>query len=374
MQTEIIASISDIQATDWDALNSDNNPFTSYAFLSALEETGCVGGTTGWLPRYLILKIDGKILAALPMFAKMHSWGEYVFDWAWAEAWQRNGLLYYPKLIVAIPFSPVTGKRMLMANEADVAEQLITAASQYAESSDYSSLHWLFPTTEECARLEQSGLQTRHNVQFQWRNQSYGNFADFLATMTSRKRKKIARERRRVREQGLEFEVITGDALTTAYMDQMYEFYLCTIHIHGSQAYLNRAFFHLLRERLADNIVLILASRHNETIAGALNICSNDTLYGRYWGCNEEYDSLHFETCYYQAIDYCIKAGLSRFEGGAQGEHKLSRGFLPQITCSAHWMSENLLSDSITEFLDREKVHVAHYRDLLNEHSPYKNS
>ena len=373
MQTEIITSICDIQSADWDALNSDNNPFTSYAFLSALEEAGCVGGTTGWLPRYLVLKNDKKILAGLPMFAKTHSWGEYVFDWAWAEAWQRYGLQYYPKLVVAIPFSPVTGKRLLMAAETDMTGQLITAASCYAESSGYSSLHWLFPTSGECASLEQSGLQIRHNVQFQWHNLSYGSFSEFLATMTSRKRKKIARERRRVQGQGLEFDIITGDTLTAAHMDKMYEFYLYTIHAHGSQAYLNRDFFHLLGERLADNVVLILASHNNETIAGALNIRHDDTLYGRYWGCNEEYDSLHFETCYYQAIDYCIQSGLSRFEGGAQGEHKLSRGFLPQITCSAHWMAESLLSDSITEFLDREKVHVAHYRDLLNEHSPYKN-
>ena len=372
MQTEIIASILDVPEADWDAINYDNNPFTSHAFLAALEEAGCVGDGTGWLPRYLLLRDDRRLLAALPMYAKTHSWGEYVFDWAWADAWQRYGMQYYPKLIVAIPFSPVTGRRLLMAPGEDMSAALIDAARTYANTTDASSLHWLFPTKAECHTLQNTGMQIRHAVQFHWQNQHYTDFADFLSTMTSRKRKKILRERRRAIEQDLEFELISGDQITPEHMELMYDFYLRTIHTHGSQAYLKRRFFELLGQRLARHVVLIFALHEGSFVAGALNIRGEDCLYGRYWGCSEEYDSLHFETCYYQAIDYCIREGIQRFEGGAQGEHKLSRGFLPHITCSAHWMKENLLSDSITDFLEREKVHVAHYRDLLNEHSPYK--
>jgi hypothetical protein len=372
MQTEIVTSIREVAEHDWNRLNHDDNPFTSHAFLDALEESGCIGGMTGWQPRHLVLREEGRLVAALPMYAKSHSWGEYVFDWAWAEAWQRFGLPYYPKLVVAVPFSPVTGRRLLMTPALDVHEQLIEAATRYARNEGYSSVHWLFPTSEECTKLEQYGLQIRHGVQFQWYNRQYHDFADFLAGMTSRKRKNIVRERRRVQEQGIRFEVVTGENLTPAHLDQMYTFYLHTIRLHGSQAYLNRAFFRLLGERLAEHTVLILAARNGETIAGALNIRSGNTLYGRYWGSRGGYDSLHFETCYYQAIDYCIHEGISRFEGGAQGEHKLSRGFLPQVTCSAHWLANARMSDGIRDFLVREKAHVAHYRDLLNEHSPYR--
>ncbi len=374
MQTEIIASILDVREADWDAINLDQNPFTSYAFLSALEEAGCIGDSTGWLPQYLLLREGDHLLGALPMYAKTHSWGEYVFDWAWAEAWQRYGMNYYPKLIVAVPFSPVTGKRLLMTQGADLADVLIKSAKQYADSTNASSLHWLFPTDAECDMLEQSGMQVRHAVQFEWHNRSYRDFTDFVSTMTSRKRKKVRRERRRVVEQGLSFKTINGAEITREHMDQMHAFYLHTIHSHGSHAYLNREFFRLIGDRLASSVVLIFAYQDGEAVAGALNIRSANCLYGRYWGCSDSFDSLHFETCYYQAIDYCIREGLQRFEGGAQGEHKLSRGFLPKITCSAHWMKENLLSDSITEFLERERVHVGHYRDLLNEHSPYKNT
>jgi predicted N-acyltransferase len=385
MQIETANSILDIPAYQWDNLNSDGNPFTSYAFLSALEESGSIGEETGWVPRYLLMWDNkGLLVGALPMYEKHHSWGEYVFDWAWANAWQQCGLAYYPKLIVAVPFSPVSGHRFLVAAEIDqekTIQHLQSAAVDYAKNESYSSLHYLFPTQYECEILQQQGLLIRHDVQFHWTNNDYQDFKGFLATMNSRKRKKISRERRRVSEMGVEFKIVNGQDLTARNMEEMYAFYLSTImaHLstimaHSSQAYLSKDFFLLLGERLADDIVLIEASYQGEAIAAALNIRHDSVLYGRYWGCKEEYHSLHFETCYYQAIDYCISNGLSCFEGGAQGEHKLSRGFLPVITCSAHWMADQRLTSAISDFLSREKAHVAHYQQLLSEHSPYRNS
>jgi len=376
MQFEIHNTLLDISPDEWDALNQDNNPFTSYAFLSALEESGSIAGETGWLPKYLCQRdTNGKLVSALPMYEKNHSWGEYVFDWAWANAWQQCGLEYYPKLVVAVPFSPVSGHRFLVSAEHDkekIIPGMLQAALDYAKKESYSSLHCLFPSQHECEVLQQQGLSIRHDVQFHWENRSYADFQGFLASLNSRKRKKISRERRRVSEMGVEFKVISGAALTTGNMEVMYAFYLSTIMAHGSNAYLSKKFFLLLAERMAEAIVLIEAHYQGEVIAAALNIQHGDVLYGRYWGCKREFHSLHFETCYYQAIDYCINHKLSLFEGGAQGEHKLSRGFLPVITSSAHWMADSRLTNAIDDFLQREKAHVAHYQELLNEHSPYK--
>ena len=376
MQIEIASSLLDVSVADWDSLNLDGNPFTSHAFLSALEESSSIGGKTGWLPRYLLCRNEtGALLGALPMYEKHHSWGEYVFDWAWANAWQQCGLNYYPKLIVAVPFTPVSGQRFLVIPGSDrkqTIQVLNSAAIDYAKEEGYSSLHYLFPSNEECTQLQQQDLLIRHDVQFHWNNNGYADFNAFLATMNSRKRKKISRERRRVNETGVEFKTISGKTLTHSHMVDMYEFYLSTIMAHGSQAYLSHDFFQLLGERLAENIVLIEAHYQGEVIAAALNIRHGDVLYGRYWGCKEEFHSLHFETCYYQAIDFCIRHGLSCFEGGAQGEHKLSRGFLPVFTCSAHWMADQRLNSAISDFLDREKAQVAHYQQLLNQHSPFK--
>ena len=377
MEIEITDTLLDIPATQWNKLNKDGNPFTSHAFLTALEESKSVGGETGWIPRYLLLWDDnGNLAGALPMYEKHHSWGEYVFDWAWANAWQQCGLAYYPKLVVAVPFSPVTGHRFLISkdtNREDIINYLQAAAVDYAKNEGYSSLHYLFPTSSECNLLQQQGMLIRHDVQFQWQNRSYPDFKGFLATMTSRKRKKIARERRRVVEKGIDFRIISGEQLTSVNIERMYEFYLCTTMRHGSRAYLSREFFLMLVERMAGNIVLIEAHLQGKVVAAALNIRHDKILYGRYWGAVEEYHSLHFETCYYQAISYCIKSGLSRFEGGAQGEHKLSRGFLPVITCSAHWMANKRLTPAISDFLKREKAQVAHYQHLLSEHSPFRN-
>lgn len=377
MRTEVHNSLLDISPDEWGRLNHDNNPFTSFAFLSALEESGSIGGETGWLPKYLCLRDSkGKLAAALPMYEKHHSWGEYVFDWAWASAWQQCGLAYYPKLIIAVPFSPVSGHRFLISAGQDgemTKRNLLMAAIEYAKKESYSSMHCLFPTRHECELLQQQGLSIRHDVQFHWENHGYPDFRGFLSTMNSRKRKKINRERRRVSEMGIEFKIVNGKALTDSNMKEMYTFYLSTIMAHSSQAYLNRNFFLLLGERMADDIILIEAHYQGEVIAAALNIRHDTVLYGRYWGCKEEFHSLHFETCYYQAIDYCIKHDLSRFEGGAQGEHKLSRGFLPVITCSAHWMADTRLTSAISDFLELEKAHVTHYQQILNKYSPFRN-
>ena len=376
MLVKIHQSLLDIPEDQWDRVNVDSNPFTSYAFLSSLEESASIGYKTGWLPRYLAIYDDrGNLAGALPMYEKHHSWGEYVFDWAWANAWQQAGLAYYPKLVVAVPFSPVSGQRLLVAADSQqnkIIKSLHQAAIDFAKEASYSSVHYLFPSSDECRFLQQQGLQIRHDVQFHWDNRDYPDFQGFLATMSSRKRKKIARERRRVSELGIEFKVISGQEISTINMRNMYEFYLSTIMAHGSHAYLSSRFFQLLGQRMANNIVLIEAHYRGAIIAAALNIRHDNVLYGRYWGSNEEYHSLHFETCYYQAIDYCINNKLSRFEGGAQGEHKLSRGFLPSITCSAHWMADERLSSAISDFLDREKSHVAHYQQLLAERSPFK--
>ncbi len=378
MQTEIHHTLLDISPDEWDALNKDGNPFTSYAFLSALEESGCIGGESGWLPRYLLIWDKKGILAgALPMYEKHHSWGEYVFDWAWANAWQQCGQAYYPKLIIAVPFSPVSGYRFLVSagqEKEQTRKNLLQAAIDYAKKEACSSLHCLFPTRHECELLQQQGLLIRHDVQFHWKNHSYANFREFLATMNSRKRKKISRERRRVCEMEVEFKIVTGAALSVGNMEEMYDFYLSTVMLHGSQPYLSKSFFLLLGKRLAESIVLIEAHYQGEAIAAALNIRHGTVLYGRYWGCRKEFHSLHFETCYYQAIDYCIKNKLSSFEGGAQGEHKLSRGFLPVITCSAHWMANQRLGSAVDDFLIREKAHVAHYQQILNDHSPFRTS
>ncbi len=335
-----------------------------------------IGGNSGWLPRYLLLRDEAGIaVGALPMYEKHHSWGEYVFDWAWAEAWQRCGLAYYPKLIIAVPFSPVSGHRFLIAagqNRQKITTDLLQGAITYAKENNYSSLHCLFAAPSECEILQQHGLLIRHDVQFHWKNRNFCDFSAFLAGMNSRKRKKIARERRRVRETGVEFNIISGSELSEKNMERMYEFYLSTIMAHGSEAYLNKEFFLLLGERIPSSIVLIEATVKGKVIAAAMNIRHKDVLFGRYWGCREEFHSLHFETCYYQAIEYCIKHGLSRFEGGAQGEHKLSRGFLPTITCSSHWLADDRLTTAVGDFLEREKSHVSEYRKILNTHSPYK--
>lgn len=375
MRVDVIESLNDVAPAAWDALVNDDHPFLRHGFLSALERTGCVGGDSGWQPQFLLARRNGALVGAAPLYSKDHSYGEYVFDWAWASAYARAGLAYYPKLVVAVPFTPASGPRLLVAAGTDtdtVSNALIDASEAHAQRIGVSSIHWLFTSKEETAHLEGRGLMTRLGCQFHWHNRGYRRFDDFLAGFSADKRKKVKRERRHVHEAGVEMEIITGAEATAAHWDTFYAFYRATTEKHGAIPYLTRAFFHDIGRGLGAQTVLVLARHGKDYVAGALNLCGRDTLYGRYWGALADYHSLHFETCYYQAIEYCIAQGLSRFEAGAQGEHKVARGFLPTTTYSAHWLLHPALRRAVADFLARERRGMALYMDELGTHSPFK--
>lgn len=377
MRVDVIDSLNDVAAAAWDALVDNDHPFLRHAFLSTLERAGCVGGDSGWQPQFLLARRGDELVGAAPLYLKHHSYGEYVFDWAWASAYARAGLAYYPKLVVAVPFTPASGPRLLIANDADadmVRDALIDASEAHAQRIGASSIHWLFTSPSETAHLEARGLMVRVGCQFHWQNRAYRTFDDFLAGFSADKRKKVKRERRHVREAGVEMEIVTGADATAAHWDTFYTFYRATIEKHGAIPYLTRAFFHDLGRSLGPQAVLVLARHGKDYVAGALNLCGKDTLYGRYWGALADYHSLHFETCYYQAIEYCIIQGLSRFEAGAQGEHKIARGFLPTATYSAHWLRHPALRSAVAAFLTRERSGVTHYMDELGSHSPFKHA
>lgn len=375
-KVRIFDSLGTISPGQWNAL-ADNepraNPFLRHEFLHAMESSGCVGKVSGWHPRFLTTwTLDGvteTLTGAMPLYIKEHSYGEYVFDWAWADAYQRSGLGYYPKLLSAIPFSPITGRRIL-ASDSSLQNLLITAALQSA--SDFSSLHILFPTALEAEALQESGMMLRRNVQFHWQNQDYDNFEQFLSQLSSAKRKKIRQERRRVADAGVRFRVLEGRDASEADWDFFSKCYSRTYREHGSLPYLNRRFFGMIGQTMPENILLIIAELDGQPIASALNIMSSTTLYGRYWGAVQHVPMLHFETCYYQAIDYCISRGLRIFEGGAQGEHKLSRGFMPVETLSAHWLAHPEFANAVKRFLDRESAGIEGYVDELNERAPFR--
>ena len=367
---QVVDSLASIPASDWDAL-AGNHPLLSHAFLHALHETGCASAETGWSPCYLTLSRDGGLVAAMPLYLKSHSYGEYVFDWAWADAYQRHGLRYYPKLLNAIPFTPVTGPRLLAANDAD-RRTLLDAALAFARDTGVSSLHCLFPAAPEVATFESAGLMLRASVQFHWRNEGFRDFDDFLARMNHDKRKKIRQERRKVREAGIEFRWLRGDEATGADWWFFVECYNRTYRAHHSSPYLDLDFFLRLAQVMPGHLLLILAYREGLPVASAFNIVGGDTLYGRYWGTKEFHSGLHFETCYYQAIEFCIAQRIACFEGGAQGEHKLARGLLPQRTVSAHWLAHPEFAEAVTRFLRKEADGIEHYVDELSDHSPFK--
>jgi hypothetical protein len=379
MHLSIADSLEKIPANDWNALGTEGNPFLRHEFLTALERTGCVSPKTGWQPQHLVVHEDGplqgRLLGAAPMFLKNHSYGEYVFDWAWANAYAHAGEKYYPKLVVGVPFTPAAGPRLLVAPAADattIKTHLIQAALQHMQDTAASSLHWLFVTEADTCLLETEGHLLRTGFQFHWSNPGYRDFDDFLSGFTAEKRKKIKRERRHVREAGIEMEVLTGTSISPAHWDRFHEFYLSTIHAHGAYAYLTRDFFHRLGQTMPEHAVLVLARKGREYVAGALNLRGADTLYGRYWGCRREFHSLHFETCYYTAIEYAIARGLRRFEAGAQGGHKLARGFTPVVTRSAHRLMHPKFNRAIADYLERERLDVNAYVNELNEHAPFK--
>jgi predicted N-acyltransferase len=378
MELTVIDRLAEVDASAWNALAGEDNPFLRFEFLDSLERCGCVGGDTGWQPQHLLLRADNGtrgLLGAVPLYLKYHSYGEYVFDWAWADAYARAGLEYYPKLVAAVPFTPATGRRLLVGgdgNDRAVAAALADGARAHAERVDASSVHWLFTPTAETELLEGRGLMRRVGNQFHWHNDNYRDFDHFLGALSASKRKKIKRERRRVEEAGVVMEVRGGAELQERHWDAFYRFYLSTIRSHGAIAYLSREFFFELGRRMPERIVMTLALHEGRHVAAALNFRGSDTLYGRYWGALEDFHSLHFETCYYRTIDYCIGQRLARFEAGAQGEHKLSRGFLPTPTYSAHWLRHPQFARAVADYLERERAGMAHYADELDAHSPFR--
>ncbi|MEO8156444.1 MAG: GNAT family N-acetyltransferase [Betaproteobacteria bacterium] len=367
---QVVDSLASIPASDWDAL-AGNHPLLSHAFLHALHESGCASARTGWAPCHLTLWRDDRLAAAMPLYLKSHSYGEYVFDWAWADAYERHGLRYYPKLLNAVPFTPVTGPRLLAAGDAD-RRALVDAALSFARDSGVSSLHCLFPAEPEVAAFASAGMMLRASVQFHWRNEDFTDFEDFLGRMNHDKRKKIRQERRKVRAAGIEFRQLRATEATPADWRFFVECYDRTYHAHHSTPYLNLEFFQRLALAMPERLLLIIGYRNGAPVASAFNIIGDDTLYGRYWGATEFHSGLHFEACYYQAIEFCIAQKLACFEGGAQGEHKLARGLLPQRTVSAHWLAHPEFAEAVTRFLRKESSGIEHYVDELSEHSPFK--
>jgi len=382
IEVQVHRAISDIEEADWDACacpeaadgGHPNDPFTTYRFLSALEDSGSVGRGTGWQPSYLTAHANGEMVAAAPLYAKSHSQGEYIFDFAWAHAYERAGGRYYPKLQIAVPFTPATGRRFLVKpgwEQAGVSA-LLQGALQVAENNRITTLHATFCTGDEAALGEEMGLLHRRTQQFHWRNRGYDSFDAFLETLSSRKRKNIRKERRTASEFGGEIRQLTGDAVEPGHWDDFWRFYQDTGARKWGTPYLTRAFFDIAHERLRDDVVLVMAERAGREVAGALNFVGRDALFGRYWGCVEDHACLHFECCYYQAIDYAIAHGLATVEAGAQGEHKLARGYLPVATHSLHWIGDSGFRRAVEEFLEAESRAVDQEIEILTSYGPFK--
>ncbi len=368
----ILDSLGSIAPAQWDALAGDH-PFVSHAFLHTLQETGCTGKDTGWQPCHLTLWKNGALAAAMPLYEKTHSYGEYVFDWAWADAYHRHGLNYYPKLVCASPFTPVCGPRVLAGSLAD-RRLLIDTALACARDSGASSLHCLFPDQESAQALHSAGMMMRSSVQFHWQNEGFPHFEAFLARMNHDKRKKVRQERRKVESAGIVYRWASGTEASPADWRFFIECYNRTYREHHSSPYLNLDFFLRLTVAMPENLLLIIGERDGTPVACALNVLGNNTLYGRYWGSREFISGLHFETCYYQAIEFCIARGIARFEGGAQGEHKLARGLLPVATVSGHWLAHPEFATAVSRFLERETRGIGQYVSELEDHSPFKAS
>jgi len=376
VSVKVVSRIAEIPAAAWDSCAGTDNPFISHAFLNALEESGSATRESGWLPQHLLLEDRaGRLVGAVPCYLKSHSYGEYVFDWGWAEAYERAGGKYYPKLQISVPFTPVTGPRLLIRPDADAdatRRVLIAGLIELAQRRKVSSLHVTFCTEAEWQAFAGAGFLQRMGQQFHWTNRGYTSFEDFLASLNARKRKTIRKERRDANED-VEIEVLSGPDVQERHMQAFYAFYLNTVDRKWAHAYLDRRFFTLLRERLADRIVLVMAKHDDEYVAGALNLRGPDTLFGRNWGCTERFRNLYFEACFYRAIDYAIEHGIARVEAGAQGPHKISRGYLPTPTWSAHWIRDAGFREAVATFLDREQRQMAREMDALeDEHSPYR--
>ncbi len=373
---KVAPRIADVDAAAWDACAGADNPFVSHAFLSVLEDSGTVCGDTGWLPQHLVIEDEtGALLGAVPGYLKSHSHGEYVFDWGWADAFERAGGEYYPKLQVSVPFSPVTGPRLLArpgAGQERTRTLLLAGLTELARQHEVSSFHVTFCTEPEWRMMGDAGLLRRVGQQFHWHNRGYRTFDDFLAALSSRKRKMIRKEREVANSGGITIETLTGDALGDRHMEAFYRFYLNTVDRKWANAYLNREFFHMLRARLSSRIALVMAFLDGEPIAGALNLIGSDTLYGRNWGAAHRFKGLYFEACFYRAIEFAIENGLARVEAGAQGPHKISRGYVPSPTYSAHWIRDKGFRDAVESFLDRERPMMRDEMAALTHHTPFR--
>jgi predicted N-acyltransferase len=373
---KVTNAIAEIPAAEWDACAGPDNPFVSHAFLQALEDSGAASSEAGWAPQHVIIEdAAGHVIGAVPCYLKNHSYGEYVFDWGWADAYERAGGKYYPKLQCSVPFSPVTGPRLLVRPTEDAArvkQGLIAGLMALAEKREVATLHVTFCLEDEWDALEDAGFLKRMGQQFHWHNRGYETFEDFLGELSSRKRKSVRKERREANEE-VDIKVLSGDDLTVEHMDAFYQFYLNTVDKRWAHAYLNRKFFHLLRERLANKIVLVLAEFEGEYVGGALNLRGTETLYGRNWGCIERFNKLYFEACFYRAIEYAIEHKMAKVEAGAQGPHKISRGYLPSATYSAHWIRDRGFRDAVADFLVRERREIEFEMEHLTEaKSPYR--
>ncbi|MBM4206468.1 MAG: N-acetyltransferase [Gammaproteobacteria bacterium] len=375
MKIEQITAIIQINNESWNCLVGGNYPFMRHEFLLALEESGCVSQKTGWLPQHLLVTENEVPVAVMPLYLKTHSRGEYVFDHQWVYAYEQYGRDYYPKLLTAIPFTPCQGMRMAVSNQAEH-RQIIAVLTDFIKAKlaqeGLSSWHCLFPAGEQLELLAEQALAIREGVQFQWFNRGYHSFDDFLATLTASKRKMLKKERRKIEEQSINLVQFYGYELNDAQWRIFYDFYRMTYFKHGMSPYLNLDFFLRCAAVMGSRLLIVFAYKEGQPVAAALNFIGNDTLYGRYWRCREEYNFLHFETCYYQGLDYCIAHGLQRFDSGAQGEHKIARGFEPVTTYSAHWFHDRQFADAINQFLRREKSLIDLYKQDASRYLPFK--
>jgi predicted N-acyltransferase len=373
---KLASSIDSVAAEEWDACAGAENPFVGHAFLKVLEDSGSVGDGTGWRPLHLLLEdASGRLIGAVPLYLKSHSWGEYVFDQGWADAWERAGGRYYPKLQAAVPFTPVPGPRLLVRSAADAGRTRAALASALAAAGrqlEVSSVHVTFAHGKDIEALSAAGYLVRTGVQFHWRNHGYGSFEDFLSTLSSRKRKAIRKERAAVAAAGITLRALSDAEITSRHWDVFFRFYMSTSDRKWGSPYLTRKFFELLGARLGNRAVLVIAEKDGRPVAGALNLKGADTLYGRNWGASVDVPFLHFEACYYQAIEYAIAHGLARVEAGAQGPHKIQRGYLPVETASAHWIADPSFRKAVADFLRRERASMRHEIAALTELSPYR--
>jgi predicted N-acyltransferase len=376
MRTAVISNIREISADDWNRVSGTGHPFLRHEFLAALEANDCVGEAYGWWPQHLAVYDDADTLAGVaPLYLKNNSYGEFVFDWAWADAYQRAGIPYYPKLVSAIPYTPVTGSRLLVRPDCDhagVTGALVTSSLSLAVEKQASSLHWLFTDEADTSLLCDAGFMRRTSCHFHWHNDNYTSFDDFLSRLSSRKRKKIRRERRYVSEAGVSMHMVHGSDASEEQWQLMHDFYCSTFNRKSGTPTLSLGFFLEISQTMGDQVVLVFADHGGKPVAGAIMLRGEDALYGRHWGCREEFHSLHFEACYYQGIDYCIEHGLQLFEPGAQGEHKISRGFLPSYTWSAHWIANEQFREAISRYLQQEHEMMVDYHDDLMQTSPFR--